>query len=52
MLMTAPGFIAYLHAGDLASLTGSMASAAHVEPAREFLGLAIVMTVLLVYRRR
>jgi Transmembrane family 220, helix len=52
ILMSAPGFIAYLRAGDLASLTGSMASASHVEPAREFLGLAIVMTVLLVYRRR
>jgi hypothetical protein len=53
LLISAPGFLDYLASGSLASIAGSMQGPhAHVEPAREFLGLLIALAALLHYARR
>lgn len=52
MLIAAPGLVDYFAKGDIASITASMSSASHVEPAREFLGLAMALAALAWYRRR
>lgn len=52
MLMAAPGFLDYLVAGDPASIAASMKAAPHVEPAREFIGLGMVLAALEWFRRR
>ena len=47
MLYSVGGFFDYLSAGDFASITGSMDGPnAYVEPAREFIGLAIQMGIV------
>jgi hypothetical protein len=44
LLIAAPGFSAYLRAGDFASIGGEMAGASTpVESAREFLGLVLAL---------
>ncbi len=53
LLMSAPGFIDYVHSRDFGSITGKMmAEKAYVEYAREFLGLVIAITCLAIYRYR
>lgn len=52
LLVSAPGFVNYLGAGDFGILFEDMHVAASVEPAREFLGLALSLIVLVCYVRQ
>lgn len=45
LLIAAPGVADYLTSGDL-SLTGDMARASHIEPAREFGGLLLALALV------
>lgn len=50
LIYAAPGFFDYLASGEYGSITGSMEGPdAFVEPAREFLGLALTLAVVLCY---
>ena len=50
LLIAAPGFLAYLYAGDYPALFDTMSSRKpYVEPAREFLGLLIAAIVVAQY---
>lgn len=50
VLISVPGFLDYLHAGDLSSVTGNMsADKPYVEAAREFLGMVIAGMCLACY---
>jgi len=50
LLIAAPGLLEFLAAGDLAAIN-DMGRAPYVEPAREFGGLLIALTVLVFYRQ-
>jgi len=53
LLDALPGFVQYFLSGDPESLTGAMlAEKPWVEPAREFLGLAMALAALLWYLNR
>jgi hypothetical protein len=53
MIYAAPGFLDYLQAGNFGSITASMdGSLTYVEPAREFLGLLIALTIVGIYAQR
>ena len=53
MIYAAPGFLDYLQAGNFSSITASMdGSLTYVEPAREFLGLLIALTIVGIYAQR
>ncbi len=51
LMISLPGFLAYLVSGDLASVGGEMSPhKPYVEPAREFLGIVIGAISLFFYR--
>ena len=53
LIYAAPGFLEYLQSGDFGSITASMdGPARYVEPAREFLGLTIALTIVGSYALR
>jgi hypothetical protein len=53
MIYAMPGFMAFLQAGDFGSITGSMDGPnVYVEPAREFIGLAIALAIVGSYSLR
>ena len=53
MIYSASGFLEFLQAGDLGSITGAMEGPnSYVEPAREFLGLSIALAIVASYSLR
>ena len=52
LLLSAPGFVAYLESGNFDAIFGDMRGPAYVESAREFLGLSLAAAVLIAYIRR
>ncbi len=53
MIYATSGFFDYLQSGEFASITGSMDGAVgYVEPAREFLGLLIALSIVSFYAMR
>ena len=53
LIYAAPGFREYLQSGDFGSITGPMDGPAwYVEPAREFIGLLIALTIVGYYAMR
>lgn len=53
VLYATPGFFDYVASGRWGSIAGSMGGAdTYVEPAREFLGLGIALTIVIFYTRR
>lgn len=53
MIYAAPGFIDYLQSGRYGTITGSMNGPdAYVEPAREFIGLAMALAIVAFYAWR
>ena len=53
LIYAAPGFVDWLLSGDFGSITGSMDGPdAYVEPAREFLGLAMALAIVAAFTMR
>ncbi len=51
MILTLPGTLQYLAAGDYGSIFGDMRPDNYVEPAREFFGLLLLLAILCGYLR-
>ncbi|MGI9308561.1 MAG: transmembrane 220 family protein [Gammaproteobacteria bacterium] len=53
LIYAAPGFVEYLQAGDFEKITASMDGPdKYVEPAREFIGLLIALSIVISYPLR